>query len=217
MLASEGHQRSADQHERAAADAEQSRSPDTYSCGDPVLNDQLTSGGTRVTTWQPCFDVAEERAMDLRETAAHERDLARSERAAASSLVHAELVACGGLPARERDHSVFAHKSEIADVIPHREAGQIRGVWIVFKPVAGLTPDWVRRDISCQHARWAVLGQPAAMAANDPTLVPGAQAQVFDRHDHLEVLVTTDSTDAGEMALARAKLDAPQHIQTAVR
>jgi len=40
-------------------------------------------------------------------------------------------------------------------VIPHREAGQLRGVRIVFNPIGGMTADWLRRDIECQRARWA--------------------------------------------------------------
>jgi hypothetical protein len=217
MLDAQEHDRRAAEHDRAAAGVEASHSTLSYACGDPVLNDQLTSGGTKVTTWQPCFDVTEEGAIDQRYAAEHERDLAARERHSATALVRAEVAACQGVPERERDHSAFAHRSEIADVIPHREAGQVRGVWVVFKPVVGMTADWLRRDIACQHARWAVLGKPPAMAATDPTLVAGAQAQVFDRHDHLEVLVLTDSTDAGQMALARARLDQPQRTQTAVR
>ncbi len=217
MLEAQAHDKRAAEAEQQAADAEAQRGPASFSCGDPVLNDQLTTGGTKVTTWQPCFDVAEERAMDLRYAAEHERQAARQHRRAAAALVRGELAACRGIPERERDHSVFAHRSAIADVIPHREAGQVLGVWIVFKPVVGFTADWLRRDIACQRARWAVLGSPSNMAAADPTLVPGSTAQVFDRKNHLEVLVTTDSTDAGEMALARARLDEPQRTQTAVR
>jgi len=79
--------------------------------------------------------------------------------------------------------------------------------------VPGVTAHWVRRDIDCQRARWALHGKPSDVA--DPTLVPGAQIQVVDRHGHVEVLVQTDTIDAGELALARAR---GQHAeQTAVR
>lgn len=217
MLDAEHHDQSADEHEVAAHDAELSRSTDWENCGDPMLNDVMTSwGSVPRTTFQPCFDLKEEAAIDHRYAAQSERQAARHDRQTATALVHAELAACGGIPARERDHSAFAHRAEIAEVIPHREAGQVLGVRIVFKPVVGMNATWLRRDISCQQARWAVLGKPENMATDDPTLVPGAQTQVFDRGDHLEVLVTTDNTDSGEMAVARARLAAPQ-TQTAVR
>ena len=50
-------------------------------CGDPVLNDQLTTGGQRVTTWQPCFDVGDEAAVDQRQQviASYDRQLENRE------------------------------------------------------------------------------------------------------------------------------------------
>ncbi|MGE5185157.1 MAG: hypothetical protein ACM31C_23975, partial [Acidobacteriota bacterium] len=120
MLAAQAHDQRAAEAEQQAADAETRRGPDSFACGDPVLNDQLTTvAGVKVTTWQPCFDLAEERAMDLRYAAERERQQARQHRHAAAALVRAEVAACRGIPERERDHSVFAHRSEIADVIPH--------------------------------------------------------------------------------------------------
>jgi hypothetical protein len=184
-----------------------------------VLNDQLTTGGIRVTNWQPCFDLAEEAAVEHREAAAHERELARRDRRTATALVRAEVVACSGIPEAERSHSVFAHRSAISRVIPHREAGQIRGAWIELKHVPGMTADWIRNDIKCQRARWAVLGPTRQYTPDDPTLVPGAEVSVFDRGDHVDVLVTTETTVDGELALARAegRLEPTRNPQTAVQ
>ena len=219
MLAAQEHDQRATQHERAAAAAEASRGPDSYSCGDTVLNDQLTTGGNRVTTWTPCFDLAEENAVEHREVAQRERKLADRDRATATALVRAEVAACGGIPAAEREHSVFAHRTAISRVIPHRESGLIRGVWIEFKRVPGLTADWIRRDISCQRARWAELGpRPTLASPDDPTLVPGASVQVFDRGDHVDVLVTTQTSADAQLAVARAEGRlAPKPFQTAVK
>jgi hypothetical protein len=204
MADAQEHDRRAARHEQAASRADLRHGPSAYACGDPVLNDQLTTGGLRVTTWQPCFDLAEEAVVENREAAAHERELANRDRRTAAALVRSEVKACDGIPAAERDHSVFAHKTAIANVIPHREAGQVRGVWVEFKRVQGLTADWIRRDIACQQARWAALG-PTHMSPDDPTLIPGAHVQVFDRGDHVDVLVTTDNEYDGQLAVSRLR------------
>lgn len=201
------HDRAAAEHEEIARGSQLAPPEEAFQCGDPVLNDQLTTGGLRVTTWQPCFNIAEESAAHQRYLAERERQAAARERDAAAALLRAEAAQCSGIPDREREHSVFAHTQEIADVIPHREAGELRGVWIVFKPVAGMTASWVRRDIACRRAHWAVLGKPTSESIADPSLVEDADVQVFDRHDHVEVLITTPGPDAAEVALERARRD----------
>jgi hypothetical protein len=186
-------------------------------CPDSVLNDQLTGGfGAPLTTFQPCFDVAEEAAEEHRAIAAEEAAAARHDRALAGQLVHAEVAACGGIATGERSHTVFAHRKAIADVIPDYSAGQLHGVWVVFRPIEGLSADWMRRDIACQRARWAVLGGKTENLPDDPTLIPDSQVHVFQRGDHVELLVTTATTADAELAFARAK-DAAQHAQTATR
>ena len=204
MLDAQEHERRAAAHEQAATEAEERSGPAAYNCGDVDLNDQLTTGGRRITTWQPCFDIAEEAAMHHRDLAARERAAARYDYATAQQLVRAEGQACAPIPVNERDHSVFAHRKEIAEIIPHREAAELRGVWIVFKPTPGLTASWVRQDIACQRAQWAVRGYKPDGNAMDPTLVRGADVRVVDRAGHIEVLVTTPDTLSAEIALARA-------------
>ena len=216
MLAAQDHDRRASEHEQQAANADASRGPAKYTCGDTVLNDQLTTGGIRVTTWQPCFDLAEEAAVEHRDAAAHERELARRDRRTATALISAELKACDGIPTAEREHSLFAHRKLIVSITPHRESDQVRGVWIHLKRVPGLDAMWVRRDIMCQRARYAVLG-PTAAFNDDPTLIPGSTVHVYGHDDRIDVLVTTDTTPDGELALARAQGDLQSTTQTAVK
>ena len=204
MLDAQAHEQRAAAHEQAATEAEQRSGPAAYNCGDVDLNDQLTTGGRRITTWQPCFDIAEEAAMQHRFLAAKERAAARYDYQTARQLVRAEGQACAPIPVNERDHSVFAHRKEIAEIIPHRDATQLRGVWIVFKPTPGLTAAWVRQDIECQRAQWAVHGYKPDADPLDPTLVPGTDVRVVDRAGHVEVLVTAPDTNSAEVALARA-------------
>ena len=216
MLAAQEHDRRAAEHEKRAASADVSRGPTSYTCGDTVLNDQLTTGGIRVTTWQPCFDLAEEAAVEHRDAAAHERELARRDRRTATALVEAEVKACDGIPAVEREHSLFSHRKLVVAVTPHRESEQIRGVWIQLKRVPGLDAIWVRRDIMCQRARYAVIG-PSAAFNDDPTLIPGSTVHVYGHDDRIDVLVTTDTTPDGELALARAQGSLRATTQTAVK
>jgi hypothetical protein len=65
------------------------------------------------------------------------------------------------------EHSPFAHRQEIAEIIPHRERGQIRGVRIVFKPVVGLSPAWMEQAIACHRARFERLGEPPTYLADE--------------------------------------------------
>lgn len=205
---------SADAHaQRAEYHREASRLPDTvkngpdrYSCGnDGGLSDQVTSGGERLLPTVPCWDVAEENAQHQRYLAAREERIARTERREATAMVETELAACRGLSAREIEHSPFAHKKEIAAVIPHRDAGTVRGVRIVFKPVPGLTAAWMRQAIACHRARFERLGEPAAYFPEDPTLVAKADATVDMSSGHLEVLIVADDPTAARVALERAQ------------
>lgn len=198
------HERYAQYEEQIASEREVERfQPGEYNCGDTVLMDQIETGGRKLTLWQPCFDAAEESMMHHRYLASREREAARADRAGAHQLLQAEVAACESIPPREREHSVFAHRDEISEIVPHYEGAQLHGVWVIFKPVPGMTADWVRRDIACQQARWALQGRSPDFAPNDPTLVPDAQVQVADRAGHVEVLVTTPVTSDAEIALAR--------------
>ncbi len=176
-------------------------------CGDPVLNDQLTTGGQRVTTWQPCFDVGDEAAVDQRQQviASYDRQLENRENEVDRALPLDTLAACAGVPLAEQGHSPFAHRASIDRVEPVHENGELVGVRVVFQPVRGLTADWLRRDIACQQARWDALGNVATWRPDDPTLVEGATTTVLDRAGHVEVIITVPSPEQAHVALVRAR------------
>lgn len=209
MQSAEAHAARAEQHREAARQPDSVRNdPERYHCGEGGfhgLNDQLTSGGERLLLSVPCWDAAEEAAEHARYEAEREDEIARSERRTATSMAVAELAACRGIPARELEHSPFAHRRSIAMVIPHRETGTIRGVRIVFKPVPGLTAAWMRQAIACHRARFKRLGEPATYLPEDPTLVAGSTATVDVRNDHLEVLIETSDPTGARVALDRAR------------
>jgi hypothetical protein len=178
---------------------------DRYSCGDTVMSDQLTSGGQRIVDSVPCWDISEERVEHARYLAEREQRRADAERRAATRLVEVEDTACRGMSPRELEHSPFAHRKEIAAVIPHRDAGKLRGVRILWKPVPGLTSAWMRQSIACHRARFERLGEPAIYFPEDPTLVAGAIVTVEQHAGHLEVVIETGDDLAGQVALDRAQ------------
>jgi len=200
----EQHEENAIAHERAVAEADGPSDPAAYACGDTVLNDQLTSGGEQLTSWMPCWDLAEESAIGHRALARKERAAAKEDREMAASLARTERQYCRGIPDRELSHSPFAHQKAIAQIIPHRQSGEIHGVRIVFKPVPGLTAGYMTQAIACQRARYLVLGKPVEQP-EDPTLLDGAEVTVTTRDGHLEVLVWVESAVDGSIALARAR------------
>jgi hypothetical protein len=205
MQVAEAHSRRAEDLRRSAAAPHAGTAGENYQCGDRDLSDQLTSGGERLLPTVPCWDPVEENAERRRAAAEREERRARDERRAATSLVEAELAACRGISPEEIEHSPFAHRSAIAEVIPHAGGGKVRGVRIVFKPVVGLTAAWMDRALACHRARFARLGEPPIYLPDDPTLVPGATTKVTERGGHLEVLVETGNDVAAHVALARAQ------------
>ena len=206
MQSADAHAERADQHRQAARVPDSARSPgERYNCGDTALIDQATSGGERLMPVVPCWDVAEESAEHQRYLAAREDRIARTERRAATAMVEAELAACRGMSEREREHSPFAHRKEIAAVIPHRESGVIRGVRIVFTPVPGLTESWMRQAIACHRARFERTGEPAGYLPDDPTLVAGSITTVDMRSGRLEVLIETSDATSTRIVLDRAR------------
>jgi hypothetical protein len=217
MEAAAVHSERAEQHRAATV-----KLPDTasggsagYQCGDTVLSDQSTSGGERLVQSVPCWDTGEELAEHHRYLAEREQKLARTERRTATHLVEDELAACRGLSPRELEHSPFAHRKEIATVIPHHVTGVLRGVRVVWKPVPGLTASWMRQAIDCHRARFERLGEPTVYLPEDPTMVARANVAVEQRGDHLEILIETPDDMTGRVALERARdLVRPQ---TAIR
>lgn len=175
----------------------------SYQCGDAVLNDQITTGNERLTTFIPCWDMEEE-AEHARQNRVPDPEIARARETHRGELAAAELVHCKGIPERELTHSPFSHRRSIAEVIPHRREGEIKGVRIQFRPVPGLTAAWMRKAIACHQARYASLGRPPGYLPEDPTLVEGAEVRVIEHAGAVQVFVTTPEATAGRIAFERA-------------
>lgn len=180
-----------------------------YTCGDPVLNEQITSGGEQLTAATPCWGAADE--ADLEGEAPKPTGVARARETHRGELASAQLVSCRGISERELTHSPFAHRRSILEVVPHREGTEVHGVRVIFKQVPGLTAAWLEKAISCHQARHAALGHPAEHGTNDPSLVDGAEVRVTSHLGTIEVVITTEDPSAGKLAYERAReLAAPR-------
>jgi hypothetical protein len=221
MEAADRYDELADAHRSAAGPPDTLINPDNYQCGDVDLDETLTSGGKPLMRFGghsvPCWNPVEEYAQRQRLAAERLHHRAQNERHAAARLVEAEREACRGISPAEIEHSPFAHRREIAEVIPHRERGKVRGVRIVFKPVVGLSPAWMEQAIACHRARFERLGEPPTYLADDPTLVSGAVTTVSLHRGHLEVLVETRDDVGAHVALGRAQDLVRPWTRTAVR
>lgn len=206
IAAANAHADKAEEHRQAGHVPDSALASGTgYQCGDTVMSDQSTSGGERLVESTPCWDTNEELASHHNYLAAREDAAASKERRAAVRMAEAEDAACQGLPARELEHSPFAHRRAIAEVIPHRDGGRVRGVRVIFKPVPGLTASWMRQAIACHRARFDRLGQPAAYMPDDPTLVATAKSDVVMVNGHLEVVVEVKDDVQAAVSMERAE------------
>jgi hypothetical protein len=206
MEAADVHEQRADQHRGSIGHADVATRVENYQCGDRNdMSDQLTSGGKPLMPMVPCWDPVEDSARHERSAARVEQHRARVLRRSAAELVETELAECRGISPQERGHSPFAHRTAIAEVIPHHAGKSIRGVRIILRPVPGLTQQWLEQAIACHRAEYERQGEPTTFLSDDPTLVPGATATVSAHRGHLEVLVETRNDVAAQVALGRAR------------
>lgn len=216
MAAASEHAQKAEDHRKAGHVPDSALvSGSGYQCGDVVMSDQSTSGGERLVQSTPCWDTNEELASHNKALAEREERAARKERRAAVSMAEAEDAACRGLSASDLEHSPFAHKRAIAEVIPHADGGRVHGVRVIFKPVPGLSAAWMRQAIACHRARFDRLGQPAAYMPDDPTLVATAKTEVVMNRGHIEVVV--EVRDEVQAAVSKERAEDLVRERTASR
>lgn len=196
------HEQEADKHTRAAESI--AGAPESYSCGDRVLSDQTTSGTERVTSWVPCWSVDREASAAHEQMAEKQRAEAREHRAIARTLVDVERTFCAGMTPDELTHTPFFHRSDVAAAEPYREGDQLVGARITFKPVRGLTGDWMRQALLCHRARMATIGYPTTYMAYDPSLLQHTHIAVDDHTGAVVVTIRADDDADAAVAWARA-------------
>jgi hypothetical protein len=212
MESAQHHEQRAAEHEELSIEAKDAfHDPGSWVCCDTVIQDQVTTGGQPVTYSHPWYNIHVEPWWRNHRAAQSERDAATSERKAARDLAHSALAACAGVPERER--SLLSQLDVVAEIIPHRVTGQMRGVTLVLRPNPLLTADRVRRDLQCGRAMWALHGERLDEGTDDPTLVPGAEVEVHPLGDRVVVIVSTRNDEVAQLALARARGPLEQSAQ----
>jgi hypothetical protein len=189
-------------HEVMARDSESQGVLDT--CVTP-LDDVSTTGGERLVARRPCWTGLINPSERHRQEAERLRQDAARHRAQASALLRAEQQACSGIDQDEIDHSPFFHGEDILAVEPYRVDGALRGARVWFRKVPGLTVEWMRKDISCQQARAAVMGDDETFQSYCPLMLPGVIATVEDTPRGLLVILRAEREDVAGAVLARAQ------------
>ncbi len=161
---------------------------------------------TACWTWVTDDPMAERRIAEdhQRQAAAH--------RAASAALSVAEAHACGGINPDDRDMSPFEHIRDIASVEPLTERSgtsktpseRMVGAIVTFRPVAGMTAEWLQRVVDCHLARNASLGHVVLDMPDCPLVPNGAQARVNSTGSLLAVEIRSDDNETSREILLRA-------------
>ncbi|MBK7078902.1 MAG: hypothetical protein IPH44_42220 [Myxococcales bacterium] len=200
------HDRDAEVHEAIASDAERAgRGSASYACGNQALSDQTTSGGERVTSWVPCWSVANDASATHEAEAERLRTEAQQHRAIARNLLDVERTFCAGLPADELTHSPLYHRHDIASVEAYREGGDLAGARVTFKAVPGLSPAYLSHALLCHRARMATLGYPTTYMAYDPAMLVHTHLAVDDQGGPIVVTIRADDDVTAAAVWSRAQ------------
>jgi hypothetical protein len=132
-------------------------------------------------------------------------------------LRDAEAQACSGVPEYDRNVSPFLHSEDIEQVAPlnapvnpvaeegPRHDTVFKGAVISFRPVRGLTQEWLQRVIDCHLARNAVLGHDLAEMPDCPLVPKGVTAQAKSAGGHFVVEVSSDDPATAQEVWRRAQ------------
>jgi hypothetical protein len=80
-----------------------------------------------------------------------------------------------------------------------------KGAVISFRPVRGLTQEWLQRVIDCHLARNEVLAHDLAEMPNCPLVPKGVSAQAKSAGDHFVVEVSSDEPATAQEIWRRAQ------------
>jgi hypothetical protein len=191
------HDMSARSHDERAAGDERASTHEEEPCG--------VGGGAARQVDVPCWTALDPAVVEQHRTAA------AAHRAAAATLRDAEAQACVGIEAADRDISPFEHRADIVSVTPITEpvgggasAPQVVGARVVFRAVAGMTPQWLQREVDCHLARNAALGHDVPEMDDCPLVPRGASAQVMPVSDGLAVEIRGDDASSIRQIVDRA-------------
>ena len=137
------------------------------------------------------------------------RKRAEEHRIASKLLRDAETRACTGIAGDDRDISPFWHREDIVRVEPFSVWGDDEvvssGAIITFRPVPGLTVEWLQRLVDCHLARNAALGHVVPDMPDCPLVPKGVRATVRPTQDGgLAVEISAEDPETAAEVLARA-------------
>lgn len=204
----------ASSHDMSAAGHEEAAGAETAEAeAHEAEAEALERSGPAAAEGGPIWTVDPSRADALRLDAARHREAAAAHRASAEALRAAEDRACAGLPDTERAESPFSHREDIADVRELTEeepvgsgatVSRVIGATIVFRPVPGLTAEWLTRLVECHLARNSALGHDVPEMGDCPLVPAGVTAHVRTVIDGFAVDVRAPGADGAREVLRRA-------------
>lgn len=207
LAEAERHDADARSLEESAAAVEHTGAPTRATCGDTASTELVTSGTERLHILPPCWAGEVDAVRRDRVHAAQLRADARRHRIQARELVRTEQQWCAGLPEAELDHTPFDHREDLRAVQAELEGDRVRGARILFKPVKGLSADWMRQTLACHQAMASAEGFGADHdhLASCPSTVSGARTEVLETPEGLEVVVRAIDPAAALIIYARAE------------
>lgn len=205
LAEAERHDNEARALEESAASIESRGTPTPATCGDVAMTELTTSGTERLRILPPCWSGEVATIRRAQQHAAKLRADARRHRIQARELVLTQQRWCASLPEAELDHSPFDHREDLRGVSAELDGDRVRGARIRFKPVPGLSAEWLRQTLACHQALAAAEGYDTGHLGSCPSAVEHAHTTVVETPAGLEVVVRSDDPGAALIIYARAE------------
>ena len=207
-MSTAGHEASASGHEAEATRHEAMYSPEAREARERCRRDPVA-----VDTSSPCWTSVRNPTEEHRREAEQHRQMAADHRAGSQVLRDAEARACVGISEMDRDMSPFERGADIASVAPlvvrtvtaREVVNRTVGVTVTFRPVPGLTAEWLQRVVNCHLARNAALGHSMPEMPRCPLVPNGVSATVSSTGDGFAVAIQADDPAALEDLQRRAQ------------
>lgn len=182
----------------------------------PAIHSGIDADAMDLACWTSDYNPTEEHLAQ----AERHRKAAAQFRALSQELRDAETTACAGLSDHDRDTSPFVHVEDIVAIEPlylpakaEPDKLERKGATFTFRPLPGMTTQWLQRVMSCHIARNDAMGHVAPDMDTCPLVPPNVQAIVKSTAAGLAVEVSsTNSASVAEIA-RRADALQQQRIQ----
>jgi hypothetical protein len=207
-MSTAGHEAAASGHEAEATRHEAMYSPEAREARERCRRDPVV-----VDASFPCWTSVRNPTEEHRREAERHRQMAADHRAGSQVLRDAEARACVGISEMDRDMSPFERGADIASVAPlvvrtvtaREVVNRTVGVTVTFRPVPGLTAEWLQRVVNCHLARNAALGHSMPEMPRCPLVPNGVSATVSSTGDGFAVAIQADDPAALEDLQRRAQ------------